>query len=195
MKSRRRMSALMLGQPSISSNKGGVMHHRPYVPSQRGATHPRCAITRVTRIGRAEPQARRVSHGRYYRNVRGLEMSHENRKNVTPSAVPPLFKGDSRVTRLHGRPRQDSCGLQGMAGPEGAARRRAVRGQPGTAGARRPDQSYAISPPLTPPGEGAAEGSGRPNRRERIASLTARTFSARSARTRSWCSRRPRRPN
>ena len=25
-------------------------------------------------------------------------MSHESTKNVTPSAVPPLFKGDSRVT-------------------------------------------------------------------------------------------------
>jgi hypothetical protein len=57
-----------------------------------------------------------------------------------------------------------------MAGPEGAARRRAVRGQPGTAGARRPDQSYAISPPLTPPGEGAAEGlrEAKPTRADRL---------------------------
>ena len=34
---------------------------RPYVPSLEEATHPRCGA-RVTRIGRAEPQARRVSH-------------------------------------------------------------------------------------------------------------------------------------
>jgi hypothetical protein len=31
-------------------------------PSLAGATHPRCGMSRVARIGRVEPQARRVSH-------------------------------------------------------------------------------------------------------------------------------------
>jgi len=52
MKSRRRKSALLpRAQHTTSSSEGCVVHHRPYVPSRRKATHPRCGWRRVRRAG------------------------------------------------------------------------------------------------------------------------------------------------